>query len=1023
MDFLTRFGLSRSRLTVLVMVGLIAQGLLVYAGLPKRENPAITIRNAIVTVQFPGMAPDRMEDLIVVPVERTAREIGEIEDINALISTGRAVITLTLYDSLPRAEIDSVFQDIRNRMDDLKNDLPTGTQGPFVNTNYGDVAIATVAVTGEGFSYAEIKASADELREHLYTVDGISKVTLFGAQEERIWLEIDSRKLAAVGVQINQVLNDLRAQNVILPAGAIDADGTNLILEANGDLRSVEEIGDLLTKVQGQAGFVRLKDLMTVRRGYEAPKDKPVYFNGRPAVIVSVEMNDSEDIQKIGKALKTAVDAYEQTMPIGIAFEFSTYQETNVTTSINGALSNVAQTFAVVVLVMLVFLGFRAALIVAAIVPFTVMFALIGMDYLAIDLQQISIAAVIISLGLLVDNGLVVVEDIQGRIARGLPPREAATAAGRQFLIPLGVASITTVSAFIPMLILDGVEGEFAYSLGAVVGVMLLGSWLTALYILPALCVWLARREVASDTERQPNIVVRLYGSLVERSLLFAPVIIIAAYAAVYGSSLLFSSVKSEMFPLAERAEYLIYLDMPKGTSIARTEEEALSVERWLADEAVNPEVLNTTVYVGDGGPRFYLALNPADTNPASAFILVNTTSYEGTLAAAARAQRHLYENHPAARFKVKRLSMGGGESGIVEIKIAGGDAERLLSLAHEVEAAFVDVPGLVQNENDWGNKTLKIIINVAQDKARELGVTSEDISNVMDTYFSGTSYSTYREGTESIPIVVRAAEGFRDSIEDLANLSIPAGGQLISLDRVATFVPKLEYSQMRRENQVRQIKISAKSETLAANEVVALVEPELAELELAGGETLTIGGETENSAEVNALLLGGMPVALMVMVAALVFQFNSVRRVALTFMTIPLVIIGAPLALMITGEPLSFFAILGLISLAGIVINNAIVLIDQIDIERETQDLKQAVVSAACKRVTPILLTSLTTIFGLLPMAIAGGALFEPMATLMIGGLMVASLLTLFFVPGGYFVLFGGYGRAKAVAAEAQQT
>ncbi len=1023
MDFLTRFGISRSRLTILVMIGLIVQGLLVYVGMPKRENPAITIRNALVTVQFPGMAPDRMEDLIVVPIERAAREIGEVEDINVLISTGRAVVTLTVYDSVPKDQLDAVFQDIRNKMDDLQNDLPSGTQGPYVNTNYGDVAIATVAVTGEGFSYAEIKRSAEDLREHLYTVDGVSKVSLFGTQEERIWLEIDSRKLAAVGVQINQVLNDLRAQNVILPAGQLDADGVNLILEANGDLKSVDEIGDLLTKVQGQAGFVRLKDLMTVRRGYQSPKSKPVYFDGQPAVVVSIEMNDSEDIQKIGKSLQMAVRSFEQTQTIGIAYNFSTYQETNVTTSINGALSNVARTFGVVVLVMLVFLGFRAALIIAAIVPFTVTFALIGVGYLDIDLQQISIAAVIISLGLLVDNGLVVVEDIQKRTARGDPPEEAAAGAGKQFFIPLGVASITTVSAFIPMLILDGVEGEFAFSLGAVVGVMLLGSWLTALYILPALCVWFAGRNMASKADKGPNLLVRAYGVIVGKSLVLAPVIIIGAYAAVYGASTLFSYVKSEMFPLAERAEYLIYLDMPKGTSIARTEEEALAVERWLSDKTVNPEVLNTTVFAGDGGPRFYLALNPADTNPASAFILINTDSYEGTLAAAARAQRYLTEFHPAARFKIKRLSMGGGESGIIEIKITGRDAERLLTHARDVETIFADVPGIAQNENDWGNKTLKIVINVAQDKARELGITSEDISNVMDTYFSGTSYSTYREGTESIPIVVRAAEGFRDSIEDLANLSVPADGQLVSLDRVATFEPRLEYSQLRRENQVRQIKITAKSDTLAANEVVAIVAPKLATLGLDGNETLKIGGETENSSDVNALLLGGMPAALMVMLAALMFQFNSVRRVLLTFMTIPLIIIGAPVALMITGKPLSFFAILGMISLAGIIINNAIVLIDQIDIERRSNELRQAVVEAACKRVTPILLTSLTTIFGLLPMAIAGGALFEPMATLMIGGLMVASVLTLFFVPGGYFLLFGGLRRRRVKQVDDDQS
>jgi len=1013
MNSLTALGINKSRLTVLIMIGLIVQGLLVYAGIPKRENPAITIRNAQITAQFPGMSPDRMEDLIVVPIERKAREIGEIEDINTLITTGSTVIKLTAYDSVSSQALDAVFQDIRNRMEDVKSELPDGTIGPFVNTNYGDVAIATIAVTGEGFSYAEIKSSSDDLRTHLYTVEGVSKVSLFGVQEERVWLEIDSRKLAAVGVQLPQVLQDLQKQNVILPAGQLDANGTNLILEANGDLGSVDEIGDILTKVEGLSGFVRLKDLMTVRRGYVDPAIKPVYFNGRPAIMVSVEMSDSEDIQKLGKKLQETVAAFEQQQPIGISYSFSTYQETNVTVSINNALSNVMQTFVVVVLVLLLFLGLRASMIIACIVPFTVTFALAGMRFLDIDLQQISIAAVIISLGLLVDNGLVVVEDIQRRISEGDDPKEAALTAGKQFLTPLGVASITTVSAFVPMLILEGTEGEFAFSLGAVVGVMLLGSWLTAMYILPAMSVWFARTKVDKTTGKQ-GFLVRLYGTVVARSLMFAPLVILLTYGAVVGSMTLFSGVKKEMFPLAERAEYLIYLDMPKGTSINRTRQEALAVEKWLLDKEANPEVRNTTVFVGDGGPRFYLALNPADTNPASAFILVNTNEFAGAVSGARRAQAYLLENHPAARFKVKRLSMGGGESGIVEIEISGPDAEQLLDLAHTVELGFAEIPGIVQNENDWGNKSLKMIINIAQDKARELGVTSEDISNIMNTFFSGRTYSTYREGTESIPIVVRAGEGFRDSLEDLANLSISAGGRLISLDQIASFQPRLEYSQLRRENQVRTIKIFGKSDLLAANEMVALMQPTLDGLNLGTDYKLNVGGETENSSRVNNLLLGGMPAALGIMLAALMFQFNSIRRVLLTFMTIPLVVIGAPIALILTGEPLSFFAILGMIALAGIIINNAIVLIDQIDIERQTLPLKEAVIQASTKRVTPILLTSLTTILGLMPMAINGGALFEPMATLMIGGLAFSSLLTLFFVPGGYYLFFKGWSDSK---------
>lgn len=1006
MNFLTAFGIRKTRLTILIMIGLIVQGLLTYAQMPKRENPAITIRNAVVTVTFAGMAPDRMEDLIVVPIERKAREIGEIEDIAALVTTGRAQITLTIYDNIPKNELEAIFQDIRNRMEEVEQDLPEGTQGPFVNTNYGDVSIATVAVTGEGFSYSEIEDAADDLRKRLYTIEGISKVSLFGVQEERIWLEIDSRKLAAIGVQLTQVLADLQAQNVILPAGEIDAGGTSLILEANGDLGSVEQIGDILTKVQGLSGFVRLKDLMTVRRGLIDPPDKPVTFNGKPAIVVSIEMSDSEDIQKIGKKLEEMVPRFEARQPIGIAYEFSTFQETNVTTSINSALSNVAQTFGVVVLVMLVFLGFKPALIIACIVPFTVMFALMGMARLGIELQQISIAAAIISLGLLVDNGLVVVEDIQKKIKEGISPKDAALSAGSQFVTPLGVASITTVSAFVPMLILDGVEGEFAFSLGAVVGVMLLGSWLTALYILPALSVWFIRPS-KNEKSQKPSFLVRAYGTIIQKTLILGPLFILVCYGAVMASSTLFGSVKQEMFPLAERSEYLIYLDMPKGTAISRTAEEARAVEAWLMDKEQNPEVKNTTVFVGDGGPRFYLALNPADTNPASAFILVNTNDFDGAVTAAKRAQNYLTQNHPAARYKIKRLSMGGGESGIVEIDITGPDAEKLLAYARDVEVAFADVPGIVQNENDWGNKSLKMVINIAQDKARELGVTSEDISNIMDTFFSGTTYSTYREGTDSIPIVVRASENFRDSLEDLANMSISASGQLIALDQVASFQPKLEYSQLRRENQVRQIKISGKSETLSAAEVVTLIKPALEKLDLEADYSLHVGGETENSSNVNNLLLGGMPAALTIMLIALVFQFNSVRRVLLTFMTIPLIVIGAPIALLITSQPLSFFAILGLISLAGIIINNAIVLIDQVDIEREVLPLKEAVVVAAQKRVTPILLTSLTTILGLVPMALAGGALFEPMATLMIGGLAFSSILSLFFVPSVYYLLF----------------
>ena len=1005
MELLTRFGLEKSRLTILVMIGLLLMGALTYLSIPKRENPAITVRTAIVSAEFPGMAPERVEDLIAVPLERAARQIGEVEDIETRVLTGATVLKLHIYDAVPEDQLVRVFQDIRNKMGETVSALPDGTRGPFVNTDFGDVAIATIAVTGEDFEYDEIFDAADALRNGLYTVDGVTKVSIYGEQEERIWLEIDTRRLAAIGVQLERVLGDLQAQNVILPAGQLNSEGTNITMEANGDLRTIEEVEDVLTKVPGQSGFVRLKDIMSVRRGFVDPTEKPVFFNGQPALIVSVEMAEDRDVQQLGRVLKTRISELENLQPIGISFNLSTFQETNVTVAIDNALLNVGQTFLVVLTVMLVFLGMRPAFIIASIVPFTVMFALLIMVNLGIDIQQVSIAAVIISLGLLVDNGLVVVEDIQTKVNKGMTPHDAAIASCGQFFLPLAVASLTTIAAFIPMLILDGTEGQFAYAMGAVVAAMLTGSWLVAHYILPFLA---ARLVKPTKLEAAPeNRFVRGYGGITRALLPWGIPIIVVSYGLVIGSATVFSQLKAELFPLSERSDFLLYLDLPKGTAIEETLAEAQAVDAWLRNNEANPEVRNTTVYVGDGGPRFYLALDPAETDPASAFFVVNTTNPETAQIMEKRSRRYLAENAPNARARLTRLSMGGNESGIVEIEIIGPDADVLMAAAEQVRAGFASVPNLVRNDDDWGNKTIKIVIDVAQDKARELGITSQDVSSVMETFFSGSTYSTFRDGTDAIPIVARAQSGFRDSLEDLANLSVPTSTGLISLNQVADFRPTLEYAQIRRENQERMITISGKSATLGAAQVEELLAPTLASLNLGSEYRTVIGGESEQGAEIQGKLAAGIPFALIVMLIALTFQFNSARRVGLTFMTVPLIVVGAPIALALAGRPLSFFAILGLLSLMGIIINNAIVLIDQIDIERETHDLDEAIVIAAKKRVTPVMLTSLTTVLGLVPMALAGGALFEPMATLMVGGLLLASPLTLFFVPPAYRLFF----------------
>ena len=776
MNLLTRFGLARSRFTIAVMIGLLVAGIGLYPNFPKREDPVIVIRTAVVSALFPGMAPERMENLVAVPIERKIRELAEVKDIRTLAGEGSLTIYVDLKDEI--GNVNATWQRLRDKMGDVKVELPDGVVGPFVNSDFGDVAIATIAITGEGFSQREMKDVAEDFRKKLYQLSGISKVELLGVQDERVWLELDTRKLAAVGVQVNSLIKDLQGQNVVLPSGNINADGTRLLLETSGDFPNVRAIETMLTRVGTTDSLVRLADLVTVRRDYVSPKVKPIYFNGRPAVVLSVVMQPDQDVTQLGGKLRAAAREYEGRLPIGYAIDFATYQADQVSASVNSALSSVAQTFIVVAVLVVLFLGLRAGTVAAMIVPFAVMFSLIGMRALGIALEQVSIAAIIIALGLLVDNGVVIVEDIVSRIGRGVAPQEAGLASGEQYALPLLISSVTTIAAFLPLLLLSGSSGEYAFSLAAVVALTLGGSWITALYILPALTVWLiGRRSASSREDAAPSRIQRFYASALGPALRFSPFVLAACIVLVVLALTQFARLPKQMFPLSERSQFLVYMNMPDGTDISQTELRAREIERWLGDKAANPEIASEILYVGDGGPRFYLTLTPVSPDPASAFFLINTKDYEGAVRAADRAWKYLYANHPEARFKIKRLAMGAVESGIVDVEISGPDGDRLLALSERVRSLLQAAPDVRDNDDDWGNKIVKVVVEIDQDRARQLGVTSEEVTQLLNTYFSGTAVSIYREGDNAIPIVLRAGAYTSQSLEGLTSATFAKNG------------------------------------------------------------------------------------------------------------------------------------------------------------------------------------------------------------------------------------------------------
>lgn len=1011
MTSLTELGLNKARFTVLLMISLVISGILLYVDFPKREDPEILIRTAIVDARYPGMTPERVENLIAEKVERKIREIKEVDEINTVLKTGSMRIYVNLKDEV--TDLDPIWQELRDKMGDVEREMPEGTRGPFVNTEFGDVAITTIAMTAEGFSYREMEVTAKELQRQLYSVDGVSKVEISGVQEERIWLELDTRRFGTIGGQLNTLINDLQTQNIILPAGELNAGGNAILLEASGDFKSVEEIENMLTQIAVSGDFVRLNDIVTVKRGFVSPKEQPAFYNGRPALVISVQMQPAFDVQDVGRDVFAKVQEFEANSPIGYAFSFATFQPDDVTRAIADALSNVGQTFIVVLLVVLAFLGIRSGLVISSIVPFAVMFTLLGMSLLDIALEQISIAAVIISLGLLVDNGVVIVEDILRRIDEGSRRHDAAMAAGKQFAMPLLISSLTTIFAFTPFFLLVGAEGEYAFSLGSVVALTLIGSWISSMYFLPLIASnYLRRRseDGPKSEQEKENALTRTYGAILPGAVNRAGWVIIGSYALIFGTVQLFANVPNEMFPTSDRGEVLIYMDLPKGSDISATEAIAGEVSNWIGDAETNPEVRDHVLYVGSGGPRFYLSLNPEDPDPATAFFLVNTHSSEEADRFSNRAKRHLFENQPEGRFTIKRLSMGASESGLVKVEISGSDLERLLQLGGEVQQLFATAPGIQDNKHDWGEKLVKFVIDIDQDKARRLNLSSQDMAQILSAYIDGFEISEFRDADQSIPIMMRSIERDRNSIGDLLDIILPAGAgsdDLTPLEQLAVLKPQLENSQIRRKDQVRTITITGKSTELPAAALLAHIQPGLDALEMPDDFNVNIGGELEDAADIYGKLGAGLPFAFLLMILAVVFQFNSIRRMAVIFMTVPLALVGVPIGLWVTGEPMSFFAMLGIISLAGIIINNAIVLVDQIDIEMQDVGITEAITNAGMKRLRPILLTSITTVVGLAPLYFFGGALWSPLAAVMMFGLAFASALTLIFVPAAYMLFF----------------
>jgi multidrug efflux pump subunit AcrB len=1018
MRFLVRATIQRVRLTVFLLLLTIVAAAGVFFSQARQEDPEITMRKAQVVVRFPGLSAEQVEQLLIKPVEDEIKTMPEVKSIESTALSGLAIILPELGDEY--FDLEPIWSRLRNKMSDLEGRMPEGTQGIDVNDDFGRVAVVTLALTGDGFTPAELRWTARQLRDRFSALPLVAKVDLYGVQTERIWLEMDPELLNRLGLDPAAVVGELQRQNVIIPGGSVVATGMKIIIQPSGDFRSVEEIRNVSIPLPEEEGLVYLRDLLEVRRGYAEPPEAPALLNGAPAVVLGISMVKDSNITELDGQIQGLLPEVRADLPLGMTLTVVNYQPQLVAEAVAGATENLWQTVAVVLFVVMFFLGWRTGLIVGAGVPLTIMAVLVGMSLWGIAIHRISIAAIIVALGLLVDNGIVVAEDIQRRLAAGVDRRSAAEDSAASLALPLLISSLTTILAFMPLMLARNTSGEFLASLTQVVILALLASWLLAVTVIPALCYWFLKPPAAvSAGEARPTgaayaLYERCLRVLLGQRLLFLAFVVLA----MAGSMVLMGQVKQRNMPPSERNQFTVYLSLPAGTDILETQASAQRLARFLSDGDANPEITGNVGYIASGGPRFFLALQPPDPLPHSAFFVVNVQDYAQLPAVMKRVEAHMAAQLPEARGRCETLFLGASPIGTVETRVTGPDIRTLQVIAEQVKDQYRAIEGITGLRSDWENPILSVRVQIDQDLAARAGLSSQSIARTLSSVLDGYTVTDYREGENVIPVIIRSDMERRSSLETLRGMEFYSekSSTPIPLLQIARLEGVVEPSQIRRLDQRRTVTIAAKHPNMGAAELYTALTPGLAAIDLPPGYALGPAGEIADSSESQGELFRYAPHCLLAMLVLLLFQFDSFRNTALVMSTIPLIIVGSILGLYIFRAYFEFPALLGIFSLAGIIINNSIVMIDRIVQERKSGlGVDESAISAAIFRVRPILITTTTTVVGLIPLALFGGEFWYSMSIVIMCGLGIGTVLTLGFVPVVYSLLYRGT-RARSV-------
>jgi len=992
-------------LFLIVMFG--AAGLLSYRSLGRAEDPSFTIKVAVVTTMWPGATAAEMQAQVADPIEKKLQELPYFDKVTTYTKPAFTAMQVAFKDNTPAREVPELFYQLRKKIIDIKDDLPAGLIGPSINDEYGDVDSILYMLTAQGADYAQMKKVAEALRQRLLKVKDVTKVNLYGTQDEKIYVEFSNAKLATLGITTDQIFQSLARQNAVVPAGIVETSAQRVPLRVTGALDGAKAVAE--TPVEANGRVFRLGDIATVNHGYVDPPDFQVRQEGKNAIGIGVVMAKGANILELGPAISSATADFMASVPRGFELEQIADQPAVVENAVGEFVHSFIEALAIVLFVSFLALGWRTGIVVALSVPLVLAIVFLVMNAMGLDLHRITLGALIIALGLLVDDAIIAVEMMVVKMEQGWDRIRAASFAWESTAFPMLTGTLVTAAGFLPIGFANSSVGEYAGGIFWVVAISLVASWLVAVVFTPYIGVNLLSNLRKRGSKHDPHAIYetriyRILRRLIEWCVERRVVVVLATIGVFVLSIVGFGHVQQQFFPLSERPELFFQLRLPEGTAFGATLESVRKAEALLKDDR---DISTYTAYIGRGSPRFWLGLNPQLPDESFAEIVIVSKDVEARERIKARIEKAVADGALSeARVRVDRFNFGPPVGFPVQFRVIGPDTKKVRDIAYRVREVMRANNQVVDPHLDWNEQSPYLKLVVDQDRVRALGMTPQDISKSLSMLLSGVPITTVRDGIEKVEVVARAVPAERLDLSYIGDLAIYSrNGVAVPLSQIA----KVEYSHeepiLWRINRDMAITVRADVvDGVQPPDVTNAIWPKLKSIRdsLEPAYRIEIGGAIEESQKGNASIFVLFPVMIAAMLTLLMIQLQSISRLILVFLTAPLGIIGASLGLNVADKPFGFVALLGLIALAGMIMRNAVILVDQIESDVD-QGLsrREAIVEATVRRARPVVLTAMAAILAMIPLS--RSAFWGPMAITIMGGLFVATFLTLLFLPSLY--------------------